>query len=84
MENVEEKQGERESVWEAVWVRFQTSLCEVEVGRRDPGFFIIEGSGMQSRCHSSLVEDVSGGGRGRVTQRDGSRGKSAEACRTRS
>jgi hypothetical protein len=32
----EEKQGKREPVWEAVWVRVQASLFEIEIGRRDP------------------------------------------------
>jgi hypothetical protein len=43
----EEKQGAREALWEAVWIRVQASLCEVAIGRRDPGFFDIEGSGSQ-------------------------------------
>ena len=35
------------SVWEAVWIRGQASLCEVTIGRRDPSFFVVQGGGSQ-------------------------------------
>ena len=45
MENVagvkKKSKRKEKSVWKAVWVRVQASLCEVAIGRRVAGFLVV-------------------------------------------
>ena len=78
----EEEQEERESVWKAVRIRVQASVCEAKVGRRDPGSVVVQGNGSQSRYHSTLGESVSGTGGSRVAEWSCPGWESAENSRT--